>query len=97
MDEQHSKNNTDYTNNDHDLLISMTTKLDIFLNIFKDVPQKCVRHDEENKKFCENHKILGEQVNKMQESQTWATRYAITSFVGIIMVLGGYLIKYLEH
>lgn len=94
---EHTQNNTDYTVNDHDLLISMTTKLDIFLNIFKDVPQKCVRHDEENKKFVENHATLVQEVKEMQDAQTWATRYAITSFVGIIMVLCGYLLKYLEH
>lgn len=72
--------------NDHDLLITLCTKVDILLNRLVDIPQKCVMHDE-------NQKNIISRVDKLEETVTWTYRFSIGTAITIGLAIIGLLIK----
>lgn len=74
------------TTNDHDLLIQLDTKLQFVVDKLTDIPGTCVRHSEEIK----THR---EDLDKLQNSITWAWRFSLGSIITAIISAGGIILQ----
>jgi|GEM_PF-6666045 len=82
-----------FPKSDHDLLITLNAKIDLFLDKLENIPSKCIMHDEEFKAQKVETDTLKDRIKKVEDTLTinykLAVGAALTAFgtlaAGIIL------------